>query len=213
MPDDEDALRTEICRVGISLFQRGYTVGTSGNISARLPDGWLITPTDACFGYLEPAMLAKVGLDGSRLSGNKPSKTLHLHRAIYATDPGIGAVVHTHSTSLVQLTLTGVWRETDVLPPITPYFVMKLGHVPLVRYYRPGDPQVAEHIRALPKHVRAVLLERLGPVVWGETPLAAACALEELEETAKLWLRSDPKPAALAEPALDELRTAFGTTW
>ena len=111
---DEASLREEICRVGLSLYARGYTVGTAGNISARLEDGWLITPTDACLGVLDPAAVAKVGPDGEWVSGDKPSKTLLLHRAVYDTDPTMRAVVHTHSTNLVALTLAGVWREDDV---------------------------------------------------------------------------------------------------
>ncbi len=209
----EASLREEICRVGISLYERGYTVGTAGNISARLDDGWLITPTDACLGVLDPAAIAKVGPDGAWLSGAKPSKTLQLHRAVYDTDHEMHAVVHTHATNLVALTLAGVWREDDVLPPITPYYVMKVGHVPLIRYRRPGDPAVADRVRALAHQVRGVLLERLGPVVWGATPSQASYALEELEETAKLWLGQSPKPLPLDDVAIEELRATFGARW
>lgn len=135
---NESALREEITRVGQSLYARGYTVGTAGNISARLPDGWLITPTDACLGTLDPARIAKVLATGEWVSGDKPSKTLALHRGIYDRNAEAHAVVHTHSTHLVALTLAGVWHEADVLPPITPYYVMKVGHVPLIAYRRPG---------------------------------------------------------------------------
>ena len=210
---NEATLREEICRVGLSLYARGYTVGTAGNISARVDDGWLITPTDACLGMLDPAAIAKVGPDGDWMSGDRPSKTLLLHRAIYDTDPAMRAVVHTHSTNLVALTLAGVWREDDVLPPLTPYQVMKVGHVPLIRYRRPGDPAVAERVRAVAGQVRAVLLERLGPVVWGATPSQASHALEELEETARLWLALSPKPQPLDEAAIAELRATFGARW
>ncbi len=199
--------------MGLSLHTRGYTVGTAGNISARLEDGWLITPTDACLGVLDPATIAKVGPDGEWVSGDRPSKTLLLHRAVYDTDPDARAVVHTHSTALVALTLAGVWREDDVLPPLTPYQVMKVGHVPLIRYRRPGDPAVADQVRAVAGDVRGVLLERLGPVVWGVTPSQASHALEELEETAKLWLGQSPKPVPLDEAAIAELRATFGARW
>lgn len=214
----ESAAREEICMVGASLFARGYTVGTAGNISARLDDGWLITPTDACLGRLDPADIAKVDLDGRHVSGARPSKTLALHRAIYDASPGSRGVVHTHSTYLVALTLAdrqagGVWRDDDVLPPITPYFVMKVGHVPLIRYRRPGDQQVAREVAALAARVRAVLLERLGPVVWERSVSHASHALEELEETARLWLMTNPRPAPLDEAALDELRAMFGVRW
>ena len=210
---DENRLREEICRVGASLFNRGYTVGSSGNISARLPDGWLITPTDACLGMLDPARLAKVATDGTQISGDRASKTLALHRGIYANDAAARSVVHTHSTNLVALTLAGVWKPEDVVPPITPYYVMKVGHVPLIPYDRPGAPAVAEQVAALAGKVRGVLLERLGPVVWHESVSSAAFALEELEETAKLWLMLRDKPAPLSEAAIDDLRQAFKARW
>ncbi|HEY1999593.1 aldolase [Paraburkholderia sp.] len=210
---NEADVREEICSTGASLYERGYTVGTAGNISARLDDGWLITPTDACLGRLDPADIAKVDLAGNAVSGGKPSKTLALHRGIYARNPHTRGVVHTHSTHLVALTLAGVWSDADVLPPITPYYVMKVGHVPLIRYRRPGDPQVAEQIAALADSVRGVLLERLGPVVWERSVAQASYALEELEETARLWLMSNPRPAPLDEAALEELRTVFGARW
>ena len=214
----ESAAREEICTTGASLYARGYTVGTAGNISARLDDGWLITPTDACLGRLDPARIAKVDVDGQHVSGDKPSKTLALHRAIYAASPTSRGIVHTHSTHLVALTLAqseagGVWRDDDVLPPITPYHVMKVGHVPLIRYRRPGDNRVAQEVSALAANVRAVLLERLGPVVWERSVSHASYALEELEETARLWLMTTPRPTPLDESSLDELRQAFGARW
>jgi 3-dehydro-4-phosphotetronate decarboxylase len=210
---NEARVREEICVTGASLYQRGYTVGSAGNISARLDDGWLITPTDACLGRLDPADIAKVDFDGNTVSGARPSKTLALHRGIYASNGEARGVIHTHSTHLVALTLAGVWHDDDVLPPITPYYVMKVGHVPLIRYRRPGDPQVATLIAALASTVRAVLLERLGPVVWERSVTQASYALEELEETARLWLMTNPRPAPLDDVALEELRTVFGVRW
>jgi 3-dehydro-4-phosphotetronate decarboxylase len=209
----EARVREEICTVGASLYQRGYTVGSAGNISARLDDGWLITPTDACLGRLDPADIAKVDAEGRAVSGGKPSKTLALHRGIYARNGDARGIVHTHSTHLVALTLAGVWTEADVLPPITPYYVMKVGHVPLIRYRRPGDPQVAAQIAALADRVRAVLLERLGPVVWERSVAQASYVLEELEETARLWLMTNPRPAPLDAAAIEELSAAFGARW
>lgn len=212
----ESTLREDIARIGKSLFERGYTAGTAGNISARLDDGWLITPTDACLGELDPARIAKVGLSGEWVSGDKPSKTLALHRAVYDRQPDMHAVIHTHSTHLVALTLAGVWRTDDVLPPITPYYVMKVGHVPLVTYRRPGDPAVADQVRALADSVRGVLLERLGPVVWHHSLREASAMLEELEETAKLFLMLKTQGIAI-EPLdahqIDELRKTFGARW
>lgn len=217
---NESALRDEICRVGRSLFERGFVHATAGNISVRLPDGYLITPTDACLGFLDAARLSKVGPDSEPLGGERASKTLALHRRIYAADPAAQCVIHTHSTHLVALTLTSVWSDDDILPPITPYYVMKVGHVPLIHYHRPGDPAAAEavaraiesaHARGVP--IRAVMLERLGPNVWHTTPAAAMATLEELEETARLWLMTMPRPAPLNPTQLDELRTHFGAAW
>ncbi|WP_145009383.1 3-oxo-tetronate 4-phosphate decarboxylase [Pseudomonas oryzihabitans] len=209
----EARLREEICTVGASLYARGYTVGSAGNISARLEDGWLITPTDACLGRLDPAAIAKVGLNGDWVSGDKPSKTLALHRQVYDRNPGVGGVVHTHSTHLVALTLAGVWRPDDILPPITPYQVMKVGHIPLIPYARPGAASVAEQVAQLANQVRGVMLERLGPVVWESSVSKASFALEELEETARLWLLTEPRPAPLDAAALAELAETFGAVW
>jgi ribulose-5-phosphate 4-epimerase/fuculose-1-phosphate aldolase len=207
---DESRIREQICATGASLFQRGYTVGAAGNISARLEDGWLITPTDACLGRLDPAELAKVDAGGQWVSGAKPSKTLVLHRGIYGNDGEARAVIHTHSTHLVALTLAGVWREDEVLPPITPYQVMKVGRIPLIRYRRPGDPQAAAEVAALAGQVRGALFERLGPVVWERS---VELASHVLEETARLWLMTHPRPQPLDAAAIDELRTTFGARY
>ncbi|MBH3438584.1 MULTISPECIES: aldolase [Pseudomonas] len=209
----ERRLREEICDVGRSLYARGYTVGSAGNISARLEDGWLITPTDACLGRLEPAAIAKVDLAGEWVSGDKPSKTLALHRQVYDRNPAMQAVVHTHSTHLVALTLAGVFSQDEILPPITPYQVMKVGRIPLIGYERPGSPRVAERVAELANRVRGVMLERLGPVIWERSVSQASYALEELEETARLWLLTQPRPASLSDEALQELREVFSAVW
>jgi ribulose-5-phosphate 4-epimerase/fuculose-1-phosphate aldolase len=217
---DDSVLREEICRVGRSLFERGYVHATAGNISVRLDDGFLITPTDACLGHLQPERLARIDAAGTQVGGDRASKTLALHRRIYGADAEARCVIHTHSTHLVALTLTRVWSEHDILPPITPYFVMKVGHVPLIPYHRPGDPQVAEQVaqrieamaaRGTP--IRAVMLDRLGPNVWHRSPAEASAVLEELEETAKLWLLCQPRPAPLDEPQIEQLRQQFGAAW
>jgi 3-dehydro-4-phosphotetronate decarboxylase len=217
---NELQLRQEICRVGRSLFERGYVHSTAGNISVRLPDGFLITPTEACLGFLEPEALAKVGTDGVQVSGDRASKTLALHRRIYAADANAACVIHTHSTHLVALTLAGVWKQEDILPPLTPYFVMKVGHVPLIEYHRPGDPavgdlvaQTIERLRAQGTPIRAVMLDRLGPNVWHSTPANAMAALEELEETARLWLVTGGKPEPLTPQQIEQLRQHFGASW
>jgi 3-dehydro-4-phosphotetronate decarboxylase len=212
------ALRDEICRVGASLFARGYVHATAGNISVRTDSGFLITPTDACLGALDPARLAEVDAHGTQTSGDRASKTLALHRRIYAADPQARCVIHSHSTHLVALTLAGVWSADDILPPITPYFVMKVGHVPLIPYHRPGDPaaaeMVAQRIAAMRERgtpIRAVMLDRLGPNVWHASPSEASAVLEELEETARLWLMARPAPVSAAQ--IDELRREFGARW
>lgn len=219
----ETQARDEICRVGKSLFDRGYVHATAGNISVRLDDGgFLITPTDACLGFLEPTQLARLDADARQTSGPVASKTIALHAAIYRAattfDAQTRCVIHTHSTHCVALTLQPAGAE--LLPPITPYFVMKVGHVPVVPYFRPGDPAaalaVAQAIQAWGERgtpIRAVMLSRLGPNVWHHSPGAAMATLEELEETAKLWALAQPKPVPLTEPQIDELRTTFGARW
>lgn len=212
-------LREEICRMGASLYARGYVHASAGNISARLPQGgFVITPIDACLGFLDPARLAVVDDDGVQVSGDRASKTLALHRRIYGADPDAGCVIHTHSTHLVALTLRQPGPTDDLLPPITPYFVMKVGHVPVIAYHRPGDPSVGEEVarritqmREARTPLRAVMLERLGPNVWHKTPAEASAVLEELEETARLWLLTQPSP--LSADQIEELHQHFGVTW
>jgi len=210
---EEARIREEICTIGASLYARGYTVGAAGNISARLDDGWLITPTDACLGRLDPAELSKVDQDGNWVAGGKPSKTLLLHQGIYRASPQSRGIVHTHSTHLVALTLAGVWRPDEVLPPITPYQVMKVGRIPLIGYRRPGDPQAAAEVAAVAAEVRGALFERLGPVVWERSVSHASYALEELEETARLWLMTQPRPEPLTDQAIEDLRATFGARY
>jgi len=210
----ENRVRDEICRIGESLYRRGYTVGSAGNISARLEDGFLITPTDACLGFLDPAGLAKLDPDGRQVAGERASKTILLHRAVYGARPDIGGIVHTHSTNLVALSMLPDVNRNDVLPALTPYFVMKVGHVPMIPYRRPGDPVVAELVLAHAASVRAVLLERLGPLVWHDNVSAACFALEELEETAKLWLMlRDVRPPALSQAQIDDIKRTFNVNY
>ena len=208
-------------RVGASLFQRGYVHSTAGNISVRLGadegGGFLITPTDACLGFLDADQIAWVSDSGEQLAGARASKTLQLHRRIYAAAPDARCVLHTHSTHLVALTLQGVWRPDDILPPITPYQVMKVGHVPLIPYGVPGSAAVADTvaaaIAAAARPIRAVMLERLGPTVWHNNPASAMALLEELEETARLWLLSQPRPEPLTETQINDLRAQFHAPW
>lgn len=223
----EDQARAEICRVGRSLFERGYVHATAGNISVRLADGYLITPTDTCLGALQPARLAKLDLQGQQLSGDRASKTIVLHRRIYeasaATAAPAGCVIHTHSTHLVACSMQAgaAMPNDELLPALTPYFVMKVGRVPHIPYHRPGAPAAAqavveaiERYAAAARPIRAVMLARLGPNVWHDSPAAAMATLEELEETAQLWnlCRNHP-PAPLSEDQIEELRQTFGAAW
>ena len=185
---NELKLREEICRLGESLFTRGLTFGSAGNISARLEDGWLMTPTNFSLGRLDPARLAKLDANGKLVSGEPPTKETFLHRAMYSERPQASAVVHLHSTYSVAVSALADVDAANVLPPITAYYVMRVGRLPLVAYYPPGDPALADAVRRLAGKHHAVLLANHGPVVAGSTLDAAANAIEELEETAKLFL-------------------------
>lgn len=221
----EAQARDEICRVGRSLFERGFVHATAGNISVRLNDsqggGYLITPTDACLGFLEPARLARLDGSARQLSGDLASKTVVLHRQIYGAarqfDPETCCVIHTHSTHCVALTLQD--GSAELLPALTPYFVMKVGHVPLVAYHRPGAPEAAEQVAGVIRRygeagtpIRAVMLERLGPSVWNDSPATAMATLEELEETARLMILG-LRPPPLTDMQIDDLRRTFGARW
>ena len=181
-------LRDDIARLARSMFERGLTVGSSGNISVRLDDGWLMTPTGSSFGDLDPARLSRVGPQGELLGGDKPTKETFLHQAMYAMRPGSGAVVHLHSTYSVAVSCLADIDPADVMPPITAYYVMKIGTLPLVPYYPPGDLDLARAVRELAGRHHAVLLANHGPVVAGSSLRDAVYATEELEETAKLYL-------------------------
>ncbi|RZL65260.1 MAG: aldolase [Variovorax sp.] len=223
----ESEAREEICRVGASLFARGYAHATAGNISVRLEDseggGFLITPTDACLGFLDPAKLARLDAKLQQTGGDRASKTIALHARIYAAatrfDAGTRCVIHTHATHCVALTLAAT-QPAELLPALTPYFVMKVGHVPVIDYHRPGAPAAAEAVaQAIERYgaqgtpIRAAMLARLGPNVWHDTPAVAMATLEELEETAKLWSLTRGAPAPLGAAEIEELRRTFGARW
>ncbi len=217
----ETQAREEICRVGKSLFDRGYVHATAGNISVKLDDGFLITPTDACLGFLDPAKLAKLDSHLQQTSGDRASKTIALHAGIYSAsapfDTKASCIIHTHSTHCVALTLQPV--QAELLPALTPYFVMKVGHVPIISYHRPGSAEAAKEVvqriteygqRGTP--IRAVMLPRLGPNVWSGSSASAMAVLEELEETAKL-LCLQPNTAPLSDAQIEELRQTFNAVW
>ena len=202
----EAKVRDDIVRLARSLFQRGYTVGSSGNISARVEDGVLITPTNSSFGFLDPARLSKLDPAGRHVAGDPPSKEISLHSAFYDTRPDAHAVVHLHSTHATALSCLPDTDPDDAIPPLTPYVVMRVGRVKLVPYVRPGDPAMGDMIRALQGRYAAVLLANHGPVVSGKDVESAVYAVEELEETAKLvLLLRGHNPRALAPDQVADL--------
>lgn len=207
----ETKLREEICRFGRSLFDRGLTPGASGNISIRLDDGgWLVTPTNASLGNLDPARISRLSKDGVLQSGDKPTKEIPLHAALYETRTTARAVVHLHSVHAVAVSMLPEVDPRAVLPPMTPYCLMRAGWTALVPYFRPGDPAVADAIRGLAGQYSSVLLANHGPVVAGETLEAAVFATEELEETSKLYLLlRGLNPRYLSPQQIADLKSAF----
>jgi ribulose-5-phosphate 4-epimerase/fuculose-1-phosphate aldolase len=208
----ETRVREEICRLGRSLFDRGLTPGSSGNISVRLDDGGtIVTPTNASLGFLDPARLSRLGADGKLVSGDAPTKEVPLHSALYQTRGAARAVVHLHSTHSVALSMLPEIDPRDALPPMTAYCLMKCGATALVPYYRPGDPDVADAIKGLAGKYSSVLLANHGPVVAGDTLEAAVFAIEELEETAKLYLLlRGLNPRYLSPGQVADLAKVFG---
>jgi ribulose-5-phosphate 4-epimerase/fuculose-1-phosphate aldolase len=184
----EARTRDQIALLGKSLFDRGLTMGSSGNISVRVDGGWLMTPTNACLGRLDPARISFLDDDGRHVSGDKPTKESFLHVAMYGERPEARAVVHLHSTHSVAVSCLKDVDPANVLPPITAYYVMRVGTLPLVPYHAPGDMDLAEAVRKLAGRHHAVLLANHGPVVAGTSLENAVYAMEELEETAKLHL-------------------------
>jgi len=197
---DESRLREQLCEVGKSIFDRGLTHGSTGNLSVRLEDGWLLTPTGSSLGRLEPDRLTRLGSDGRFLSGNPPTKEIFLHLAMYRERPSLGAVIHLHSTYSVAVSMLKGLDPEEVLPPITAYYVMRVGRLALVPFYPPGDPALAEAVGLRAAKHHALLLANHGPVVGGSDLLAAADATEELEETAKLFLLLRGHQTSFLEP-------------
>ncbi len=184
----ESKLREDICRVARSIFDRGLTHGSTGNISARCADGWLLTPTGSSLGSLDPARLSKLDSTGRLLTGDPPSKESFLHLAMYQERERNEAVIHLHSTHSVAVSVLEGLDPNDLLPPITAYYVMRIGTLPLVPYFAPGDLKLADAVRRFAGKHHALLLANHGPVVGGTSLEAAADAIEELEATAKLFL-------------------------
>ncbi|WP_428377166.1 aldolase [Lichenicoccus sp.] len=208
---NENSLREQICMFSRSLFERGLTPGSSGNVSARLADGTLLmTPTNASMGFLDPARLSRLDQDGRLLSGDPPTKEIPLHQALYETRHGAGAVVHLHSAHSVAVSMLPGIDPRAVLQPLTPYYMMRVGQTALIPYHRPGDAAVAGAIRALAGRYSSVLLANHGPVVAGRDLEAAVYAMEELEETARLTLMlRGLNPRALTRAQVEDLVASF----
>ncbi|CAH2405527.1 3-oxo-tetronate 4-phosphate decarboxylase [Mesorhizobium ventifaucium] len=206
----EANIRENIARLSKSLFDRGFSAGSAGNISAAVEGGLLITPTNSCLGFLDPGRISKLDKEGRHIAGDKPSKEVFLHRAFYETRPGTGAVVHLHSTFATALSCLSDLDPNDCVPPLTPYVVMRVGKVGLIRYLRPGDESLGQLIRDLGGAYSAVLLANHGPVVAGKDLTSAVYAAEELEETAKLLVLTRGLPTTLLTPdQVTELLTVF----
>ena len=206
----ESKLRDAMCRWGELLHRRGYAHGSTGNISVRLDDGILITPTNSCMGLLDPERISKLAPDGTLLSGDKPSKESFLHLAMYEERSSARGIVHLHSTHSVAVSCLRHKDPGNVLPPITAYYVMRIGTLPLVPYYRPGDMSLAEAVRETSRRHHAMLLANHGPVVAGKSLEDAVFNAEELEETAKLYLLLQDRPTRYLDPRqIAELQAAF----
>ena len=208
----EIATRQLLTELAASLFARGFSVGSAGNISVRLDDGFLITPTNSSLGRLDPARISRLDAQFRHIDGDKPSKEVFMHRAFYTARPDAGAVVHLHSTQATAVSCLPDVDPENPIPPLTPYFVMRVGRkMPIVPYYRPGDAAMEPAIYAAAKHARALLLANHGPVVSGKTLTDAVYAAEELEEAAKLFLMlRGTAPRLLTGSQVDDLLTTFG---
>ena len=208
----EDDTRHLLVELAASLFARGFSVGSAGNISVRLDDGYLITPTNSCLGRLEPTRLARLDAGFRHIGGDKPSKEVFMHRAFYTARTDAGAVVHLHSTMATAVACLPDVDADNPIPPLTPYFVMRVGRrMPIVQYYRPGDPAMEPAIEAGARDARAVLLANHGPVVSGKTLSDAVYAAEELEEAARLYLLlRTATPRLLTSAQIEDLLATFG---
>jgi ribulose-5-phosphate 4-epimerase/fuculose-1-phosphate aldolase len=206
----DTAIRDQIVRFGKSIFDRGLTAGSSGNISVRVDDGWLMTPTGSSLGRLDPARISKLDDRGKHVGGDAPTKESFLHVAMYEQRPKAGAVVHLHSVHSVAVSCMAEVDPADVLPPLTAYYVMRVGTLPLVPYFAPGDMDLAKAVREMASRHHAVLLANHGPVVAGTSLEDAVYATEELEETAKLYLLlRDMRTRPLTAEQIADLRKRF----
>lgn len=209
------ALREQICLLAKSMFDRGLTGGSTGNISARTEDGGLlVSPTGTSFGRLDPARLSHFDAQGRLIGGDPPTKEMSLHSAFYDTRSSAGAVVHLHSCHSVAWSMMPEVDPDNFLPPMTPYAIMKLGRVKLLPFFRPGDPAMGEAVRGLAGKRSAVMLANHGPVVAGKDVEAACNAIEELEDTARLAMMMRGIPArVLTQAQVADLVTHFDIEW
>lgn len=212
---NEAKLREQICLLAKSMFDRGLTGGSTGNISARTDDGGLlVSPTGTSFGRLDPGRLSRFDAQGTLIDGDKPTKEMPLHTAFYDTRSTAGAVVHLHSCHSVALSLMPDADEDNFLPPLTPYGIMKLGKVKLLPFFLPGDPAMGEAVRGLAGKRSAVMLANHGPVVAGKDIEAACNAIEELEDTARLaMITRGLNPRMLTQAQQQALITKFDVEW
>jgi len=212
---EETRLRDQICLLAKSMFDRGLTGGSTGNISARTPDGGLlVSPTGMSFGRLDPARLSRFDAAGKLIDGDKPTKEMPLHAAFYDTRGSAGAVVHLHSCHSVALSLMPDVDDDNFLPPLTPYSIMKLGKVKLLPFFLPGDPAMGEAVRGLAGKRSAVMLANHGPVVAGKDVEAACNAIEELEDTARLAILMRGHDARMLTPEqVNAVVTKFDVDW
>lgn len=210
MTEQETDLRRQMVRLCKSLFDRGFSVGSAGNVSAKLADGILMTPTNSSLGSLDAERISKLDPLGRHVAGDRPSKEVFLHQAFYETLPQAGAVVHLHSTWATALSCLADTDPDDCIPPLTPYVVMRVGRVKLLPYVKPGDPKMGDMIRDLKGDFSAALLANHGPVVTGKDLFSAVCAAEELEETAKLLIALEGRKTRLLTPdQVTELNDTF----
>jgi ribulose-5-phosphate 4-epimerase/fuculose-1-phosphate aldolase len=210
----ESTLRERIVEIGRNLYSRGLSPGSSGNISARLEDGWLLTPTNSCLGELDPASLSRLDWNGNLHSGAKPSKEYFLHLAMYQKRRQSGAIVHLHSSYAAAISCLEGLNPESCIPAITPYFVMRVGQLPLIPYFRPGDKALADQIAKYAERHAAVLLANHGPVVSGHDLDSAMYAIEELEETSKIMLLlHGQRIRTLNQTQIQELKETFGAQW
>ena len=206
----EEQLRAHLAKMGQALYNRGYISGSSGNISVRLENGYLMTPTNSCLGMLVPERISRLDAEGNHIGGDKPSKEVIVHLAMYRKRPAVGAIVHLHSPNCMAVSCLDRLNYENALPPLTPYFVMRIGRLPVVPYYRPGDATLADAVEQFSRQSHALLLAHHGMIAGGKDLDDAVNNAEELEESARLYLILKDKPyRTLSEEQVADLNRVF----